>query len=153
MLSSPIPAASQRGFTIIELVVVMLVIGTLLALVFSTHNGIAQKERNTERQRDINEIRDEFEAYYSQNNKYPTLQEVNNSNWRSSNTRGVDKEVWRDPNGTSYALAPKAAKNTYSYNVTSSTGGTCDNQKSVCAQYSLTATLEAGSPYTKGNLN
>ena len=143
----------QDGFTVIELMVITVIVGILLTLVLTTHAGIAQKERNTERQRDIAEVRDELEAYYYQYNKYPTLNEINDSRWRASNMKGLDKEVFRDPSSKSYSFVAKPAKNVYAYDVVAANGTACDNVKLLCTQYSLTATLEGGGTYVKNNLN
>jgi prepilin-type N-terminal cleavage/methylation domain-containing protein len=148
-----IKTLTQHGFTIIEMLVVVVIIGILLSLLFVTHAGISQKERNTERQRDISELRDEIESYYSQNNKYPTLDELNSSQWRNSNMKGAEREILRDPHGRSYMLATKPATNVYAYAVTSASGMPCDNQKADCTQYTLTATLEGGETFVKNNLN
>ena len=141
------------GFTLVEILVVIVIIGILLALVFTAHAGVAQNERNTERQRDVNELRDELEAYYTANNKYPTLANVNDSGWRSTNMKGLDQEVLRDPSGAGTKLAAKPAKGVYAYAASSSKGTACDNDKTPCTQYTLTATLEGGGTYVKNNLN
>ena len=48
----------QRGFTTIEIVLVLVIIGILGTLVLTTRAGVQQNQRNTERQRDIKELRD-----------------------------------------------------------------------------------------------
>lgn len=143
----------NRGVTVIELLVLVVIVGILIGLILSTHAGIAQKERNTERQRDIAELRDELEAYYSQYNKYPTLAQLNDSSWRTTNMKGLNAEVLRDPSSQSYALVSTPAKHVYAYTVTSSSGKSCDDIKVACTQYTLTATLEGGGTYVKNNLN
>jgi prepilin-type N-terminal cleavage/methylation domain-containing protein len=143
----------QHGFTVIEMLVILVIIGILLSLLFVTHAGIAQKERNTERQRDIGELRDEIESYYAQNNKYPTLSELNSNQWRSTNMKGADREILRDPSNKSYSLAAKPVAKMYAYAVTSPSGTPCDNQETDCIQYTLTATLEGGGTFVKNNLN
>lgn len=57
----------QQGFTIVELLIVIVVIGILAALVITTFTGIQQRARNTERQTDIKAIHGQVEAYYAQN--------------------------------------------------------------------------------------
>jgi Tfp pilus assembly protein PilE len=144
---------TARGVTTIELLVLLVIVGVLAGLVLSTHAGIAEKERNTERQRDLGELRDELEAYYSQYNKYPTLAQINEASWRTTNMKGLDREVMRDPSSNSYQLAAQPAKHIYAYKVTSASGKTCDDVKIVCTQYTLTATLEGGGTYVKTSLD
>jgi len=144
---------AARGVTTIELLILLIIVGVLAGLIVSTHAGIAEKERNTERQRDIGELRDELEAYYTQYNKYPTLAQVNDPDWRAVNMKGLAREVLRDPSSKTYTLAANPAKHTYAYKVTSASGKPCDDVKVVCTQYTLTATFEGGGTYVKTSLD
>ena len=143
----------QQGFTIVELLIVIVVIGILAALVITTFTGIQQKARNTERNTDIKALHGQIEAYYAQNGRYPTLANLNDSTWRTANVKGLDGEALKDPKGSASTLAAAAAANTYSYAVTASDATACDNSTKDCAQYTLTATLEGGGTFTKSNLN
>jgi general secretion pathway protein G len=146
--------SKQRGFTIVELLIVIVVIGILAALVITTFSGIQQKARDTERQTDIKAIYSQIEAYYAQNGKYPALGNLNDNTWRSSNMKGLDKEALRDPRNSSYQLVGALAANVYSYAVFASDGTTaCDDTNTDCAVYTLTATLESGGIFSKTNLN
>jgi len=144
---------SQRGFTTIELVLILVVIGILAALVITTRAGVQQKERNGERQRDIKELRDGLEGYFAQNNRYPTFSDMNSDTWRQANLKSIESGVFRDPSNTSNDLSDKPTKHRYAYTVTSASGTACDDDKTPCTQYTLTATLEGGGTYSKSNLN
>ncbi len=143
----------QRGFTTIELVLVLVIIGILLALVITTRAGVQQNERNTERQRDIKELRNGLESYFAQANQYPTLKDVNSSQWRSSNLKAIEAAVFRDPSSIEDTLLDKPARKAYAYTVTSASGAPCGTAKDPCTQYTLTATLEGGGTFVKNNLN
>lgn len=146
--------SKQSGFTIVELLIVIVVIGILAALVITTFTGIQQKARNTERQTDVKALHGQVEAYYAQNGKYPTLGNMNDSAWRTSNMKGLDQEALKDPKGSGYTLAATAGANTYSYAVFAADGTTaCDNSATDCAVYTLTATYEGGGTFSKTNLN
>lgn len=147
----------QRGFTTIELVLVLVIIGILATLVITTRSGVQQNERNTERQRDIKELRNGLESYFTQANQYPTLSDLNSAQWRSANMKSVEADVFRDPSDKSDTaegiLADKPADAVYAYTVTSASGAPCGTTKDPCTQYSLTATLEGGGTFVKNNLN
>lgn len=144
----------SRGFTIVELLIVIVVIGILAALVVVTYNGIQQKARDTERKTDVNAIHGQLEAYQAQNGKYPTLANVNDPTFRSDNMKGLDSAALYDPNGDKTDTTPLAdavAANVYSYVVTPAT---CDNGAAGdCTGYTMTATLEEGGTYVKQSLN
>lgn len=142
----------QRGFTSIELVLITVVICALLALVVTTRAGVRQNGRNTERQHDVKELRNGLEAYFAQNNRYPTLQDLNNPRWRDTNMKSIAGDVYRDPSSTEDRLADKPVLQIYAYTATTASGDPCD-EKSPCTQYSLTATLEGGGTYVKNSLN
>ncbi len=155
MSKLPSTKPKQSGFTIIELLAVLLIIGILLALVISSYASVQRNQRNQDRQQNINQIYEQLEAYYVENTKYPTLTDMNNLNWVATNMKTLAKSALKDPSSSSYALAAKPTKDTFAYTVTSSTGTTCDNIKVPCAHYTLTATLEASAlkTYVKTSLN
>lgn len=143
--------SKQQGFTIVELLIVIVVIGILAALVITTFTGIQQKARNTERQTDIKAIHGQVEAYYAQNGKYPTLANLNDSTWRTANIKGLDVDALQDPKGAAATLVATPAANAYSYAVTPAN---CDNGAGGdCTTYTLTATYEGGGTFAKSNLN
>ena len=143
----------QNGFTTIELVLIVVIIGVLAALLISTRAGVKQNDRDAERQRDVQELRDGLESYFATNNHYPTLSDLNDSGWRNTNMKAIGQDTFRDPSSTSNEFADTPAKNTYAYTVSSASGAPCGSAVTPCTQYTLTATLESGGTYTKNNLN
>jgi prepilin-type N-terminal cleavage/methylation domain-containing protein len=139
----------QKGFTIVELLIVIVVIGILATLVIVTFTGIQQKARNTKRQTDINAVNSHVEAFYAQNGYYPTLAHLNDATWRSTNMKGLDTEALKDPKGSSATLAASASNTQYGYNVTTDTNGDCSSDETTCTKFTLTANLEGGGTYSK----
>jgi len=139
------------GFTIVELLIVIVVIGILAALVIVTYNGIQQKARDTERKTDINAIASHLEAYNAQNGRYPTLANVNDATFRAANMKGLDPAALQDPKGSAQTLVGTVGANNYAY---VESPALCDNGAGGdCLQYTLTATLEGGGTYVKQSLN
>ena len=142
----------QQGFTIVELLIVIVVIGILAALVITTYTGIQAKARNSERQTDINSLQTQFEAYFAEHGNYPTRTDVNDEDWRADEMKSLDAGALKDPQGTP-GLVEDAAAKVYAYDVTNSSGASCEADEATCAEYTLTATLEGGSTYVKSNLD
>lgn len=144
----------ESGFTIVELLIVIVVIGILAALVVTTFSGVQKKARNTERQTDIKAIHGQLEAYFSQNNKYPTLANLNDAGWRGTDMKSLDAEALKDPKGTAQTLVGTATATAYGYAATKDDNSSCDNTTgNECTKYTLTAKIEGGDDFTKTNLN
>ena len=143
----------NQGFTIVELLIVIVVIGILALLVITTYSGIQAKARNSKRQTDVQAVQTQLEAYFAQNGHYPSLTDMNSSSWLTTNMKSLDVGALKDPQGSSSTLASSAAAKVYSYAVTNSSGTSCESDDTTCAQYTLTATLEGGGTYAKSNLD
>lgn len=154
---------SSQGFTIIELIIVLVIIGILGTLVALSYNGVKARERNAERQTAIDTLQSHLEAYYASESQYPTLGQINDGDWRSENMPDLSAGSLRDPlwnnevsectTDGNAVLANGPARDCYAYQVTGSEGAECDNDATVCAHYTLTATFEDGEPYVKTSLN
>lgn len=61
----------QRGFTIVELLVVVVVIGILASFVIISYNGINQKAISASLQSDLSSAATELKMYFTDNGSYP----------------------------------------------------------------------------------
>ena len=148
----PIRKAS-RGFTVLELMVILVIIGILAAVIFTTYAGIKESERNTTRQNDVTALKKSLELYYTENQKYPSLTEINDTDWRTQNMPTLDPNTLRDPSSNTVTLSAQPSPHMYAYIVKATDGSNCDNATKLCASYTLTATLEGGGTYSKSSLN
>lgn len=147
----------QSGFTIVELLIVIVVIGILALLVVNTFSGIQQRARNTDRQSDIKALHSQLEAFYAQNGRYPTLAQFNDAAWRGTNMKGLDSDALEDPKGSGPTLVAAPIANAYAYDIDPDN---CDNVTPGgidCSGYVLTATYEGtvdgAATFVKEDLN
>lgn len=140
----------QQGFTIVELLIVIVVIGILAALVITTFTGIQQQARDTERQTDINAIHSHVEAYYAQNGYYPALADLT-----AANLTGLDPDALTAPGQTTAPTAAAPTTDRYQYAPVQADGTTaCAASDATCVDYTLSADLEGETTnYTKNSLN
>lgn len=65
------PQIHQKGFTIVELLVVIVVIGILAAITVVSYTGISQRASIATLQSDLSNAKTQFELYKAENGKYP----------------------------------------------------------------------------------
>lgn len=63
----------QNGFTIVELLIVIVIIGILAAITIVAYNGIQAKARDSGRITKVKNIAKAIELYYVDNGKYPPI--------------------------------------------------------------------------------
>ncbi len=108
---------NQKGFTIIELLVVIVIIGILVALALPQLFAAQQRGRDTERKNDLKNIKTQLENFYNDNDEYPAgLDEIDEL---------TDEDV-QDPK----------TKNDYTYTAADA------NSEGGFQSYTLRATLE-----------
>jgi len=144
---------SNKGFTIVELLIVIVVIGILALLVITTYSGIQAKARNSKRSSDIKSIQTNLEAFYTSSGYYPSRADMNTASWRTTNMKSFDQNALKDPSSTTCdpatstattnpCLVAAAAAKTYSYNVTDAADASCESDDTTCQKYTLTGTFE-----------
>ncbi len=63
---------AQAGFTLIELMVVILILGLLALLIVPNVTGVSDRARATKAQADVSALKQALSAYYIDNGGYPT---------------------------------------------------------------------------------
>lgn len=143
----------QSGFTIVELLIVIVIIGILATLVIVTFSGVQQKARDSERKTDINAIAGQLEAGYANKGYYPTHAGLLSATTREDLEIRIDAKAFSDPKNPNAPLAeatsaaPTAAPATPTYNyyyyATGCSGTTATDQ---CTGYEVYAYLEGKDP-------
>lgn len=137
----------ESGFTIVELLIVIVVIGILAALVLNTFQGVQARARDTERTTDVNALHTQYEVYYNDNGVYPTDAQAA----VATNFPGLDPEALVDPNNNALQAGADAGDGQYYY---SASPASCDNTSTDCTSYTLSVTKESdGTVHTKNSLN
>lgn len=136
----------DQGFTIVELLIVIVVIGILAALVLNSFQGVQARARDTERRTDINAVTTQLEVYYNDNGGYPAIADLTDTAWVQANLQGLDLEALNDPRG----FALNAAGGSYTY-----TPAAVGCATGACVSFSMSADLERSTPdpYVKNSLN
>ncbi|HYG83448.1 MAG TPA: type II secretion system protein [Verrucomicrobiae bacterium] len=98
----------ERGFTIVELLIVIVVIAILATLVITAYNGVQQRARDSKRDSDVRAIQTAAEAYQSEKSLYPTLTQLE----AADNTVKLDSSLTDKITGTP---PTDATKDNYGY--------------------------------------
>lgn len=121
-------SGKTAGFTLLEILVVISIIGILIALGASAYSVAQQKSRNARRQGDMKQMQNAFEQYYAAN-----------SSQYSANGSNCNGMAGQFPSGS----LPTDPKPSQSYTCTGSTSTYC-----ACAQLeSETGNSGAGCAY------
>lgn len=112
---------NQKGFTIIELLVVIVIIGILVALTLPNLFSAQARGRDTDRKNELKNLQTKLETYFGDNDRYPT-----EATW--ANDIGATADEITGPRSDAY--------------VYEATPEGCDNNNETCQGYTLTATLE-----------
>jgi prepilin-type N-terminal cleavage/methylation domain-containing protein len=104
----------QKGFTIIEVVLVLAIAALIFLMVFIALPALQRSQRDTQRKNDVARAVTALQQYQSNNrNKMPTSQEMVAG--QASNTGFIKKyllaagDTFQDPDGTPYTFAAYGA--------------------------------------------
>lgn len=126
----------SRGFTVIELIVIVVILGAASLLFFVQKGNVEVTARDAQRKTAINAMYYSLEeVFYKANGFYP-------STISATNLPSVDPTLFNDPSG----VALGTSGSNYRYDPTN-----CNNNE--CKSYTLRTTLENEADYIKTSIN
>lgn len=144
-----------RGFTIVEIIIVITVIGILAGIGIVSYSGMQARARDTERKADVDSMAAALETYYEQFGKYPshaTIADTTGGSFISQRGDGLrlpaaaltaPGDTSLDANYYSYTLDPTTTPSKYGYRAFQGTGTTqCAGLTDTCTRYELYYMLE-----------
>lgn len=147
---------NARGFTLVEILVVVVIITVLATIGTLTYGGFQSQSRDSKRAANANVIADSLERYYEKNGEYPSIADVT-----STNTAQVQSLL--NISDTSALLMPNAPANTtnsikspaesvspviiaYDAKTANSANDTCQQAGGGCDSFTLRWKEESGDP-------
>ena len=100
-LPSPVRTA-ERGFTLVEIMVVIVILGLLATMVARNVIGASDEARATKAQTDVRQIADAVRSYRAKNGKLPESLETLST--KDDKGRSELEELPKDPWGNEYML-------------------------------------------------
>ncbi len=135
----------QRGFSVIELLIIVVIIGILLSLIAWQYTNVRARNRDTARKNDIKVLQEKLAEYFAVNAHYPT---------KLSQIKDLNIDACRDPRGSGSCPEPDYTYRAFkSQAAPKSTDAAtdCDNKaaQSFCYSYILYTTRmeDSANPY------
>ena len=135
----------KQGFTIVELLVVIVVIGILAAITIVSYTGLSSKANVSSLQSDLSSAKKQLALYYIDHSAYPDS--IGNDNCPSP---ADSKYCIKPSSGNTFTYAPTAASNPQSFSLFASKNGTIysiSNNSSPISAYATGGTVTTDGSY------
>lgn len=132
--------AKQKGFTIVELLIVIVVIGILAAITIVAFNGVQQRGRDAQRKSDVAAITKALELYYIDKGEYP-----------AGNGSTTINNAWSTTADASWATLQTKLQPYYAKLPTDPVSTSATNVQSSGYNYAYFSNIGAGTTYCGAN--
>ncbi|RYX79489.1 prepilin-type N-terminal cleavage/methylation domain-containing protein [bacterium] len=133
-------SSSQRGFTIVELLIVIVVIGILAAIVIVAYQGVSNRAKVASVTSGLTQYSKKINVYNSTNGNYPT-------SLSEAGIKDGDGVLYQYTSASTSEYCLTATSGTMTYYVSQASGGV---QQGVCTNYNLLVWNESGAPIISG---
>ena len=113
---------NSKGFTIVELLIVIVIIGILATIGFVSFSSAQNKAKKSKAQATVSQVKSKLGEYYADNNKYPA-DKTAVATYLTANGGATTATEFNGTTDYTYAASP--------------TG--CDNTTTDCTSFTLTA--------------
>lgn len=121
---------TQEGFTIIELLVVIVIIGILVALALPNLFSAQARGRDTDRKNEVKNLQQKLETYFNDNGNYPAA--------LSNLSPAPTTDEQQGPRGDAYTYSPTGTPAT-SYTISANLENDDDPDADASGNYVLTS--------------
>ena len=143
----------EKGFTLIEIVLVLAIAGLLLVIVFLAVSGAQKARRDSQRKNDVSRMASQIENYAGNNNGQIPNSAAAIATVIGAGSKYFDTSVDKDPSGNGYTV-------TYTTTAPAAAGAVSYHDNAVCPSAGVAATgrnyelqvyLEQGGSYCVDN--
>jgi len=127
---------NQKGFTIIELLVVIVIIGILVALALPQLFAAQARGRDTDRKNDLKNIQQKLETYFNDNDEYPAADDLD--------AAGISDDDMVGPRNTAYEYDPECEDTCQSYTLSAQLENEGDKDADDSGNYVLRSVNQPG---------
>ena len=127
----------QGGFTLLELLIVIVIIGILALIIVPGLASGPKRARDAQRKSDMRAVKNALETYYTDNNGYPYV-----AGTAQAAYTGLSPFLTPDPLKTMPVDPKNSGSYVYQYLPYATSGSTTACSAFPCASYALDATLE-----------
>lgn len=133
-------SSDKRGFTIVELLIVIVVIGILAAIVIVAYQGVSNRAKVASITSGLTQYSKKIQVYNTTNGNYPT-------SMSEAGIKEGDGVLYQYTSTSSTEYCLTATSETMTYYVSQASGGV---QQGVCSNYNLLVWNESGAPIISG---